>query len=78
MIKYLVVRDNGATEVETEDRNVACEACLKLGNPSFFEFDTKNPMTPIGIWEVVKLKNDGGVEFSFKYWKEVIAEGCKP
>lgn len=77
MIKYLVVTDNGMPEVETEDMNEACEACLKLENTSFFEINTKNPMTPVGVWEVVKLKDDGGVEFSFKYWKDVVAEGCK-
>lgn len=77
MIKYMVVRDNGMPEVETEDMNIACEACLRLGNPSFFEIDTKDPMTPTGIWEVGKVREDGGIDFSFKYWKDVVAEGCK-
>ena len=57
--------------------NEACAACLKLENTSFFEIDTKKPMTPVGVWEVVKLRDDGGVDFSFKYWKDVVAEGCK-
>ncbi len=77
MIKYMVVRDNGMPEIETEDMNEACTACLKLENPSFFEIDTKKPMTPTGIWEVGEVNDDGSREFNFKYWREVVAEGCK-